>query len=151
MMSKVWKILTGLFVLISCMAVLGGCGDSSDKKSNEAATPKTYAEADINILISEAKENAAAAGKNYKDKDVKIVAGIVNNIDSDLKYFTLDGTDKNFSMLHVSCQIDKQNKELQDAVLNIKKGQPVIVYGHIKDVGDIMGYTLKLDKIEVNN
>ena len=54
-------------------------------------------------------------------------------------------------MLHVSCQIDKQNKELQDAVLNIKKGQPVIVYGHIKDVGDIMGYTLKLDKIEVNN
>ena len=116
MMSKVWKILTGLFV-----------------------------------LISEAKENAAAAGKNYKDKDVKIVGGIVNNIDSDLKYFTLDGTDKNFSMLHVSCQIDKQNKELQDAVLNIKKGQPVIVYGHIKDVGDIMGYTLKLDKIEVNN
>ena len=151
MMSKVWKILTGLFVLISCMAVLGGCGDSSDKKSNEAATPKTYAEADINILISAAKENAAAAGKNYKDKDVKIVGGIVNNIDSDLKYFTLDGTDKNFSMLHVSCQIDKQNKELQDAVLNIKKGQPVIVYGHIKDVGDIMGYTLKLDKIEVNN
>ena len=151
MMSKVWKILTGLFVLISCMAVLGGCGDSSDKKSNEAAAPKTYAEADINILISEAKENAAAAGKNYKDKDVKIVGGIVNNIDSDLKYFTLDGTDKNFSMLHVSCQIDKQNKELQDAVLNIKKGQPVIVYGHIKDVGDIMGYTLKLDKIEVNN
>lgn len=151
MMSKVWKILTGLFVLISCMAVLGGCGDSSDKKSNEAATPKNYAEADINILISEAKENAAAAGKNYKDKDVKIVGGIVNNIDSDLKYFTLDGTDKNFSMLHVSCQIDKQNKELQDAVLNIKKGQPVIVYGHIKDVGDIMGYTLKLDKIEVNN
>lgn len=151
MMSKVWKILTGLFVLISCMAVLGGCGDSSDKKSNEAATLKTYAEADINILISEAKENAAAAGKNYKDKDVKIVGGIVNNIDSDLKYFTLDGTDKNFSMLHVSCQIDKQNKELQDAVLNIKKGQPVIVYGHIKDVGDIMGYTLKLDKIEVNN
>ena len=151
MMSKVWKILTGLFVLISCMAVLGGCGDSSDKKSNEAATPKTYAEADINILIYEAKENAAAAGKNYKDKDVKIVGGIVNNIDSDLKYFTLDGTDKNFSMLHVSCQIDKQNKELQDAVLNIKKGQPVIVYGHIKDVGDIMGYTLKLDKIEVNN
>ena len=151
MMSKVWKILTGLFVLISCMAVLGGCGDSSDKKSNEAATHKTYAEADINILISEAKENAAAAGKNYKDKDVKIVGGIVNNIDSDLKYFTLDGTDKNFSMLHVSCQIDKQNKELQDAVLNIKKGQPVIVYGHIKDVGDIMGYTLKLDKIEVNN
>ena len=151
MMSKVWKILTGLFVLISCMAVLGGCGDSSDKKSNEAAPPKTYAEADINILISEAKENAAAAGKNYKDKDVKIVGGIVNNIDSDLKYFTLDGTDKNFSMLHVSCQIDKQNKELQDAVLNIKKGQPVIVYGHIKDVGDIMGYTLKLYKIEVNN
>ena len=85
------------------------------------------------------------------------IVGMINKqisdheIDLKIKYLTLDGTDKNFSMLHVSCQIDKQNKELQDAVLNIKKGQPVIVYGHIKDVGDIMGYTLKLDKIEVNN
>ena len=121
------------------------------ERCNELLAQIEAVKADTQKQLQAAKENAAAAGKNYKDKDVKIVGGIVNNIDSDLKYFTLDGTDKNFSMLHVSCQIDKQNKELQDAVLNIKKGQPVIVYGHIKDVGDIMGYTLKLDKIEVNN
>ena len=61
---------------------------------------------------------------------------------------TIKGTDRNYSILHVRCSIKSKNKELQDAVLKLQKGQDVTVYGHITDVGDVLGYYLDLDKVE---
>ena len=51
-------------------------------------------------------------------------------------------------MLHVRCDIKSDNKDLKDSILKLKKGENVTVYGTITDVGDLMGYSLKLDKIE---
>ena len=51
-------------------------------------------------------------------------------------------------MLHVRCDVKNDNKELKDSILKLKKGQSVTVYGTITDVGDLMGYSLKLDKVE---
>ena len=152
----------GFLGLVVAIGLLGSCmggGDkdkpnapasssSSTSSEQQQAKAKVYNDADINVLIKEAKENAAAANQNYKKKDVKIIGGVLDNIDSDLKYFTLDGTDRNYSMIHISCSIDSKNQELKDAVLKLKKGQPVTVYGTITEVGDIMGYRLKLDKVE---
>lgn len=152
-MGKMKKGLIGVLSAIVVIGGLAGCGGSSNsgsKPSSSASTmakQKSYAAADIDVLIQQAKENAAAAGKNYKKKDLKITGGVISNIDSDLKYLTLKGSD-NFSMIQVRCDIDKKNKNLQDSVLKTKKGQEVVVYGNIKDVGDIMGYSMQLDKIE---
>lgn len=121
---------------------------SSSSNAKQEQAKKTYADADINVLIREAKTNAAAANKNYKGKDVKIVGGILGNIDSDLSYISIDGTNRDFSFLHVRCAIKSKNKELQDAVLKLQKGQAVTVYGRVTDVGDTMGYYLDLDKVE---
>ena len=126
----------------------GGKSAPSSSSSAKQEQARTYADADINVLIREAKTNAAAANKNYKGKDVKIVGGILENIDSDLSYITINGTDRNYSFLHVRCSIKSKNKELQDAVLKLQKGQAVTVYGRIADVGDVMGYYLDLDKVE---
>ena len=126
----------------------GGKSAPSSSSSAKQEQARTYADDDINVLIREAKTNAAAANKNYKGKDVKIVGGILENIDSDLKYITINGTDRNYSFLHVRCSIKSKNKELQDAVLKLQKGQAVTVYGRITDVGDVMGYYLDLDKVE---
>jgi len=143
-MKVLKKVLTSFLVLMFALSVCG-CGGAS-KSTKKPAKPKTYAEADINILISDAKENAAAATKNYKGKDVKIINGTISNIESNASYISLNGKDK-FSMLHVQC-FTNGNKELKDKVTSLKKGQKVTVYGNIKDVGEIMGYSVNIDKIE---
>ena len=146
----------GIALIIGLLAVCVGCGGDSgsapSKGSSSSAQQqvkqKTYADADINVLLSEAKDNAAAANKNYKGKDVKIIGGHVKNIDSDVKYITVDGTAAQFTMISVRCDVDSKNQELKDKILTLKKEQNVTVYGTISDVGDIMGYKLKLDNIE---
>ena len=144
----------GLIAVVIIGVMIASCaGGSKDQGGKPAASSssnakqeqaKTYADADINVLI----RDAAAANKNYKGKDVKIVGGILGNIDSDLSYISIDGTNRDFSFLHVRCSIKSKNKELQDAVLKLKKGQAVTVYGRVTDVGDMMGYYLDLDKVE---
>ena len=160
-MGKFKKALLGLVGIVVVVSLIGACGgggkDKSDNanKGNSTTTTqqqekqKEYAEADINVLLSEAKDNAAAANQNYKGKAVKIIGGHVYNIDSDVKYITIDGTAAKYTMIHIHCDVDAKNKELKDAILALKKGQNVTVYGTIKEVGDIMGYSLKLDKVEL--
>ena len=159
-MGKFKKALLGLVGIVVVVSLIGACGgggkDKSDNanKGNSTTTTqqqekqKEYAETDINVLLSEAKDNAAAANQNYKGKAVKIIGGHVYNIDSDVKYITIDGTAAKHSMIHIRCDVDAKNKELKDTILTLKKEQNVIVYGTIKEVGDIMGYSLKLDKVE---
>ncbi len=121
---------------------------SQPAKPTDQAKPKqetTYAEADIDVLLNDAKSNAAKANKNYKGKNVKIVGGHVSNIESEGRYIVIEGADR-FSLLHVQCY--PKNKESKDAMLEVSKGQPITVYGKITDVGEIMGYSLDLVKIE---
>ena len=150
----------GIVALFLLIGFVNSCGSDSkenssqsNKTSSSSSAPehkskeKVYEDDDINVLIKEAKENAAAANQNYKKKNVKMT-GKLQNIDSDVKYITLDGTDKNYSMIHVSCKIDSKNDALKESVLKLKKGQMVTIYGTIREVGDIMGYDLQLDKVE---
>ena len=159
-MGKFKKALLGLVGIVVVVSLVGACGGGGKDKAENAnkgnsttttqqqEKQKEYAEADINVLLSEAKDNAAAANQNYKGKAVKIIGGHIYNIDSDVKYITIDGTAAKYTMIHIRCDVDAKNKELKDAVLALKKGQNVTVYGTIKEVGDIMGYSLKLDKVE---
>ena len=160
------KFKTGCLGVIGVVVVLGvigslmGGGDKNEPSSSKPSTAtsssqekaqpkqKVYNDADINVLLSEAKDNAAAANQNYKGKDVKITGGHVYNIDSDVHYITIDGSAAKYTMIHVRCDVSSSNKELKDSILKLKKEQPVTVYGTITEVGDIMGYSLKLDKIE---
>ena len=148
----------GLIALFLIIGMFNSCGSndnssqsnktsSSSSASEQKSKEKVYEDADINVLIKEAKENAAAANQNYKKKNVKMT-GKLSNIDSDVRYITLDGTDTNYSMIHVSCKIDSKNDALKESVLKLKKGQMVTIYGTIRECGDIMGYDLQLDKVE---
>ena len=96
-------------------------------------------------MISDVKNNAAKANKDYNGKYVKIVGGRVSNIESNAKYVSLGGNDS-FSLLHVQCY--PKNEQTKDAIINLQKGQVVTMYGKITDVGEIMGYSLDIDKIE---
>ena len=153
------SITISLLALMIIASILVGCGgngarnaggtsDTASSSNVPVKQAKTYTDADINAMLNEAENNGAAANKHYKGKNVRVIGGHVQNIDSDLRYISVDGTAAPFTLIHVTCNIDNKNKDLQDAVVQLRKGQNVVVYGTITDVGDIMGYTMDLDKIE---
>lgn len=151
-MKKLLFVVVAVFTMF-CVAGCGGGSSFGSKQSSNVQTQaqkeKTYAEANINQLLKEAQENAAKANKTYKGKDVKIVGGAIQNIDSDVKYITVDSASAGlmeYGMMSVHCDI--KGEKLKDKVLEFKKEQPVIIYGKIKEVGDLMGYTMVLEKIE---
>ena len=127
----------------SISSSLSSTTTSSSQKVQEPS--KNYAEADIDILLGDAKNNAAKANRDYKGKYVKIVNGSVFNIESNARYISLEGSDP-YTLLHVQCY--PKNGSVKNAMLNLSKGQFVTVYGKITDVGEIMGYSLDLEKIE---
>ena len=135
-MKKALLLIMVTLVAISCITGCGGGssgGKSSSATQSQAPKQKNYAEANINQLLQEAKDNAAKANRAYKGKDVKIVGGEIKNIDSDVKYISLDSSTAGlmeYGMLIVRCDIN--NEKLKDKVLDFKKEQAVIVYGTIK-------------------
>ncbi|MGM9518860.1 MAG: hypothetical protein ACI3X3_09320 [Acidaminococcus sp.] len=130
-------------VLVGILLIIGlvGCGGGSTKKQ------VSYADADITVLMNDVEKNAAAASKNYKGKDVKVINGVVSNIDADGKYFSIVPAGNKLSLKHMQCFI--RDSKLKEQVTKLQKGAPVVVYGHIKDVGEIMGYSLDTDKFEL--
>ena len=74
--------------------------------------------------------------------------GTLSNIDADGKYIDIRGTGVSGSLIHVQAYVRSKDKETKDKILNLKKGQPLTIYGHVKDVGEVMGYSVDIDKIE---
>ena len=73
------------------------------------------------------------------------LTGVLSNIDSGGAYFTLDPLDGRFTFIGVQCTI---TKDQQATVVNFTKEQQVTVVGTITNVGEVMGYTLKVESIK---
>ncbi|WP_294159169.1 OB-fold protein [uncultured Selenomonas sp.] len=143
------KLLVAMTLALVAIFAVAGCGGSSSSKSSTSSSSKevTYADADIGVLMSELKDNAAAASKSYKGKDVKVMNGVVSNIDADGKYFNIKPAGNEYELQSMQCFL--KDEKLKDEVVKLKKGAPVVVYGHIDDVGEIVGYSLNTKKIEL--
>lgn len=142
----------GLFLLIAIFGAIGGGGDKSSSSSSsstqveqKAEQPKEYTAIDVATLNADLENNAASAQKKYKNKNLKIT-GILGTIDSDGNYISIKSSNMDFKGVH--CTINKKDKAQEDYVLNLKKEQQVTAYGTVTDVGEIMGYKLKVDKFE---
>lgn len=118
----------------------------AERQAKAQEESQKYAEANIDVLLDEVKSNAAKANKNYKGKYVKIVGGVVKNIESNARYFNLEGSDPYAFLINVQCY--PKNNSVKNAMLELSVGQYVTVYGKITDVGEIMGYSLDAEKIE---
>lgn len=140
------KLICLLAVALLSVFALTGCGGSSGGSSSSSSKEVSYAKADLSVLMNELEGNAAAASKNYKGKDVK-VTGIVSNIDSEGNYFNIKPAGSKFTIQSMQCFI--KDKKLKDEITKLKKKAPVTVYGHISDVGEVLGYSLDTKKIEL--
>ena len=151
-LKKLFLGFIGLVVLIGVVGALGGGSDKSSTSSTSTSsttqqqTPKNYTEVDVAVMMSDLENNAMAAQKKYKGKDVK-VSGKLGTIDSDGDYISIQPDDQ-FAIRGVHCTINKKDKAQEDYVMNLKKDQGVTAYGTITDVGELMAYTMKVDKFE---
>lgn len=96
-------------------------------------------------MMSDLENNAAAAQKKYKGQYLR-VTGRLEVIDSDMKYISLHPD--SFSITGVRCEVKRGDKAQEDYVTNVSKGQVVTAYGQITDVGELLGYVMKVDKFE---
>jgi len=151
--KKFWFIFLCIVVLVIIIAVSSSSSDENtpndvtskpDQSVEVAEEVKTPLVVTVDEMIDALDNNALKATKTYKDQYVELT-GRLGNIDSDGKYFTLDLLSGEISFDSVSCRI--QEKHL-DQVMEFSENQEVTVTGTVVSVGDIMGYTLKVDTIK---
>ena len=152
--KRVWFWI--LIVLVVGGIAAAGSG-GSDKSSTETATSETsgqqeqekieYTPVSVEELLEALDENAAAASDQYKGQYVE-VTGRLSNIDSSGDYISLSVLDENdweHMFSDVQCFI-KSDQQLE-TVKSLKKGDTIAVRGKITDVGEILGYSLDIDRI----
>ena len=98
----------------------------------------------VDTLMDALDSNALNASNTYKGQYVELT-GVLSNIDSSGAYFNLNPLDGRFTFMGVRCTI---TKDQQATVANFTKEQQVTVIGTITDVGEVMGYTLKVESIK---
>ena len=159
------KILLGIVAFFMILGFIGSCmedvdgvtGSTIPQKEVQPQThnevyvkkevkPKTYTEVSISTLLDAADANAAKAKQDYNGKNLKIVGGVVRNIDSDSSYFTVEDPDHLIRLMHVT--VEPRNDEAKKEFVNLVKKEPITVYCTVYNVGDIMGYRVKLDRFE---
>lgn len=95
-------------------------------------------------LIGDLESNALKAKNTYKDKRV-IVSGYVGNIDASGRYFAVDPEPDAFVITGVQASL--RSDAHREQVAELSKNDKVTVTGTITDVGEILGYTIKVESI----
>lgn len=154
------------FIAVIAIIIIGAIGSAGgDKNSNEAGkndtqvttsentnntqaepeTPEiTYTAYSVSELMNDLNGNALKAANKYKDQYVELT-GRLNVIDSSGKYISIVSTEDEFAILGVQCYI--KSEEQKSAVMDMSIGDTLAVKGKIKDVGEVMGYSLDIDEV----
>ena len=144
-----WFVLLVILFVLSIIGGLGGADTDTPtdtpSKVEEKEPEIEYTEYTVNKLISDLEKNAAKAQDKYEGKYVELT-GELSVIDSDGKYIALHSDDTIFTLVNVQCYI--KGDEQLDKVKEMEIGDTVTVKGKITDVGEIMGYELKVDSIK---
>lgn len=145
-----WFIVIIVLIVLGIIGNLGGMDtdtpvDTTTTKTETKEPEIEYTAYTVNKLISDLEKNAAKAQDKYEGKYVELT-GELSVIDSDGKYIALHSDDIIFTLADVQCYI-KSDEQL-DKVKEMEIGDTVTVKGKITDVGEIMGYELKVDSIE---
>lgn len=117
--------------------------DSNARLPEIPSNTGKYTAVTVDQLNRELEENAMRAENSWNDKNV-VMAGYLDNIDNDGMYFTILGEDKWGA---VTCRLNK-NEEVRNIIMNQSTGDAIVVYGKISSIGEVIGYTVDVDKVE---
>lgn len=135
-------------VLVMALFAIGfAASDDSESESVAEETPTEFMQASVETMLSDLKQNEMRAQKKYGGKYME-VTGTLGSMDSEGEYFSLE--DNSFGILDVHCKIPKNKREeITNKLIQMEKGDLIVVKGKITDMGEIMGYHLTV--IDVSN
>ena len=128
-------------VLVMALFAIGfAASDDSETESVAEETPTEFMQASVETMLSDLKQNEMRAQKKYGGKYME-VTGTLGSMDSEGEYFSLD--DNSFGIMDIHCIIPKQKREeVTSKLIQMEKGDMIVVKGKITDMGEIMGYHL---------
>ena len=154
------------FIAVIAIIIIGAIGSTGeDKTSNEAGkndtqvttsentnntqpeseTPEiAYTAYAVSELMDDLNGNALKAADKYKDQYVELT-GRLDVIDSNGVYISIVPIEDEFAILGVQCYIKSEDQK--SAVMDMSIGDTLVVKGKIKDVGEVMGYSLDIDEM----
>ena len=159
--GKIIIIAVAVLILLSLLS--GGKKDQkAEGHSEPAATASTetgeiaaeadgaeeeieYAEYSMTQLMADLENNAAAANDTHNGQYV-ILTGKLSNIDAQGAYISIADPEDDFAIMGCTCYING-NEEISNVVKTLSKGDIISVKGKIKEVGEVMGYSLDIEEI----
>ena len=102
---------------------------------------------EVTTLLDELKNNAMKAQSNFEGQYVEL-EGFLGTIDSNGRYIGLEADPENYDYLFNSVHCNIKTDEQKNAILELNKGDAILVRGKIVDVGEVLGYRLDIDSIE---
>ena len=158
--KRPWFIALIVIIIIGAIGSAGGDKTSNEAGNNdtqvttsentnstqtESETPEiTYTAYEVSELMDDLNGNALKAAEKYKDQYVELT-GRLNVIDSSGKYISIVPTDDEFAIMGGQCYI--KTEEQKAAVMEMSIGDTLVVKGKIKDVGEVLGYSLDIDEV----
>ncbi|MBQ6272660.1 MAG: hypothetical protein IJK63_00375 [Oscillospiraceae bacterium] len=156
------KGLAGLLVIIVIICIFAGAGkkgadkltvngsanpsDASVDTAKPEEPPVEYTHYDVTELFDALEGNAMKAQNTFKGQYVEL-EGYLGTIDSDGKYISLEADPENYDYLFQSVHCSITTDEQREIIMELNKGEPIVVRGLITDVGEVMGYYLDIDSI----
>ena len=147
--KKWWFILIIVILLISIFSKNSGESNQSSEEEKQATKTETkqvinYTPVETKQLLDDLTSNALKAKEKYKDKDVEI-SGVLDDIDASGKYITVIPSKEDILITKVQAYI--KNDDQKKIVMELSKGEKIVVKGKITDVGELMGYSVDIDDI----
>ena len=137
-----------LLLVATMLALVVSCGEETTQtqKENTAQAQKevTYEKVTAKQLVSDLEGNAMKAANTYKGKDYEIT-GVLGNIDAQGDYITIEPSSDSLTITGVQAFI--KSDEQKKVVAELSKGDKITVKGKIKDVGEVLGYSVDIDEI----
>jgi len=153
LLKKIIIAIIAIVVIGKIMSSAGGDSKPTTTTSAPASTQSTAATQQpkappmivtADKLVEDLKANALNASETYEGKYVE-VTGQLSNIDSGGKYFSIAPMDGSFNMTNIMCNITQDQKSI---VSKFTAKQKVTVVGTMTDVGEVFGYTIKVESIK---
>jgi hypothetical protein len=119
--------------------------DSDSAEAAETEEIITYNSYSARDLIKELDDNAMRAEEKHKGEYVEI-DGYLGSIDSGGKYFDLDPSRDSYSFDSISCYV--KTDEQKQTLMDLNKGDHIVVRGKITRVGEFLGYSMDVESIE---
>ena len=156
--GKIKWIIIGIIIFFFIVAIFGSGDEETTTKQTSSKNPQsieaTTEEVKIEYhtykctdLLDDLKNNALKAEKAHQDEYV-IIKGYLDDIDSDGAYFHIAPPKDDYDHLFENIYCSIENDEQLNKILELNEGDKITIKGQINDIGEFIGYRVKVIEIQ---